>query len=118
LYQQLTPKMQTELISKIFSKFIKRFQHFFNSCETGFRNEFIIQLYVRLHRPNVVIQDKGREADEFVLILTGCVELYSKNQNKFMILPVDSIFNDYNLLFNLKSNIEYKSFSPEYVSEA
>lgn len=35
-----------------------------------------------------------------------------------MTLPVDSIFNDYNLLFGLKSNIEYKSFSPEYVDEA
>lgn len=65
-----------------------------------------------------MIQDKGREADEFVLIVTGCVELFSKAQNKFMVLPVDSIFNDYNLLFNLKSNIEYKSFSPEFVSEA
>ena len=52
------------------------------------------------------------------MIVTGCVELFSKDQNKFMTLPVDSLFNDYNLLFGLKSNIEYKSFSPEYVDEA
>lgn len=42
LYQQLPPKMQTELVKLIFGKFISRFKHFFNSCEVGFRNEFII----------------------------------------------------------------------------
>jgi len=42
LYQQLTPKMQTELIEKLFKSFIKQFHHLFHSCEQGFRNEFII----------------------------------------------------------------------------
>lgn len=52
LYQQLTPKMQTELISLIFGRFMNRFKHFFNSCEQGFRNEFVIWLYARVHMPN------------------------------------------------------------------
>ena len=42
LYQQLTPKMQTELIQLLFKDFIGRFKYFFNSCEVGFRNEFVI----------------------------------------------------------------------------
>ena len=50
-YQQLPPKMQTELIDKIFKSFIKRFDHFFNSCEIGFRNEFVIWLHARVHKP-------------------------------------------------------------------
>lgn len=41
--------MQTELIMKIFSKFISRFKYFFNSCEVGFRNEFIIWLFARVY---------------------------------------------------------------------
>ena len=47
-----------------------RFKHFFNSCEAGFRNEFIIWLYARVYSPNKKIQSYGKEADEVVLILT------------------------------------------------
>lgn len=43
--------------------------------------------------------------------------MFSKSGNKFMVMPVDSVFNDYNLLFKLKSNIQYKSFSPPYSNE-
>jgi len=52
MYQQLTPKMQTELINLIFGRFVSHFKYFFNSCEQGFKNEFIIWLYVRVHYPN------------------------------------------------------------------
>ena len=34
-----------------------------------------------------------------------------------MQLPTDSIFNDYQLIFKLKSNIHYKAFTPIYVDE-
>ena len=33
---------------------------------------------------------------------------------RFMQLPPCSIFNDYTLLFNLKSNILFKSYSPPF----
>ena len=95
LYQQLTPKMQTELITKIFHKFINRFNNFFNSCETGFRNEFIIQLFARNYTPNSEIQRYGREADEVVLVTGGMVDMLSYEGVKFMHLPPNTIFNDY-----------------------
>jgi hypothetical protein len=43
-YQQMTPKMQTELIknTRTFSEFEKSFNHFFDECERGFTNELII----------------------------------------------------------------------------
>ena len=44
--------MQTELINLIFKEFLGRFKFFFNSCDVGFRNEFIIWLYARVHKPN------------------------------------------------------------------
>ena len=43
--------MQTELIEKIFKKFINRFKYFFSPCEIGFRNEFVIQLLNRNYKP-------------------------------------------------------------------
>ena len=95
LYQQLTPKMQIELINKIFGKFIVTFKHFFNSCEIGFRNEFIIWLLARNYRPNMIVQSHGKEPDEVVLVLSGMIEMFTKRGTKFMQLPKHSIFNDY-----------------------
>lgn len=118
LYQQLPPKMQTELIQKIFSKFMSRFSYFFNSCEIGFRNEFIIWMYARKYLPNSTIQPIGKEADEIVFVMDGMVDLFTNTDKKFMQLPANSIFNDYQLIFNLKSNISFRSYSPIYESEA
>jgi len=101
----------------LFKSFIKQFHHFFHSCELGFRNEFIIQLYYRNHAPGVLIQSYGREASEVVLITSGLVEMFDKDDKKFMQLPPDAIFNDYTLLFNLKSNIQYKAYTPAFISE-
>ena len=108
LYQQLTPKMQTGLIDQLFNWFIRDFKYFFNSCEIGFRNEFIIKLYARVHRPGKTIQSARKEAAEVVLIQSGQVDMYTMDGasgTRFMVLPAHSIFNDYQLLFNLKSNI-------------
>ena len=41
-YQMLMPKDQKILINTLFEDFIERFDHFFGTCEVGFRNEFII----------------------------------------------------------------------------
>ena len=84
MYQTLPPKLQTELINKIFSNFMKQFKNFFNSCEQGFRNEFIINLYARIYMPGTTIQEIGKEPNEVVLIQEGMVDMYSKSEQKFM----------------------------------
>ena len=53
-----------------------------------------------------------------VLIIGGMVDMHSREGAKFMHLPPNSIFNDYQIIFNLKSNITFKSFTPLYVNEA
>ena len=68
LYELLPPKMQTDLIKQLFGSFIRDFKYFFNSCEEGFRNEFIIQLYARVYKPGMMIMRRGFEAQEVVLI--------------------------------------------------
>ena len=41
-YEQLPPKMQSELVETIFFNIIAQFSHVFAFCEDGFRNELII----------------------------------------------------------------------------
>ena len=52
-----------------------------------------------------------------VLIQSGMVDLYSKKSHKFMQLPPHSMFNDYQIMFGLKSNINFKSWSPTFVND-
>ena len=96
---------------------MNQFKYFFNSCEKGFRNEFVIWLYARVYFPNQTIQRYGREPEEVVLILSGQVDMFTKAADKFMVLPEHSIFNDYQLICNLKSNILFKSHTPTFTNE-
>jgi hypothetical protein len=43
--------------------------------------------------------------------------MLNKDGQKFMQLPCDSMFNEYVLLFKLKSNIKFKAFSPTFSNE-
>ena len=52
-----------------------------------------------------------------VLILGGMVDMFNYHNTKFMQLPPDCLFNDYQLLFGLKSNITYKSYAPPFLTE-
>ena len=52
--------MQTELINKIFNQFIARFRYFFDSCEIGFRNEFVIWMFARKYLPGTPVQAYGK----------------------------------------------------------
>lgn len=49
-YQQITPKMQTDLIqnTRVFKEFERSFNHFFEECERGFTNEMIINMFCRI----------------------------------------------------------------------
>lgn len=47
LYGMITPKMQNELIDQCFEDFIERFEPFLKECELGFRNELIVNMYIR-----------------------------------------------------------------------
>ena len=49
-YQQLSPKMQTDLINLIFIDFRRNFRHFFDPCDQGFINEIVINLLSRRYQ--------------------------------------------------------------------
>jgi hypothetical protein len=47
--------MQTDFILFFFKDFIKKFAHFFDPCEQGFINEFIINMLARISEKNILV---------------------------------------------------------------
>jgi len=43
--------MQTQLVAVIFRDFLSDFDHFFKGLDSGFVNEFVINLYARSFSP-------------------------------------------------------------------
>jgi hypothetical protein len=103
MYQKLPPKIQTEVVETLdtFVKFKDKFDHFFNSCEKGFRNEFIMQMYTREYVAGQEIIAYGKKFSEIFFITLGAVNLYTRDEVLFMQLPESSIVGDYQVFYNL-----------------
>lgn len=118
-YQQITPKMQTDLIqnTRVFKEFERSFNHFFEECERGFTNELIIQMYCRISTPGKVVISYKSNVKEMYFIRQGLVEVYNNETDEregckdkpILYLPKYSYFGDYQILYNLKSNIVFKT---------
>lgn len=126
-YQHLTPKMQTELIqsTRTFKEFEKSFNHFFEECERGFTNELIINLLCRIFTPGRVVIGYKANVKEMYFIRQGLVEVFNNEnddkeikkhenargskQKPILYLPKYSYFGDFQILFDLKSNMVYKT---------
>ena len=109
-YQQIPPKMQTKIMNTIFKDFQIQFRHFFEYCERGFVNELIINMFARIYEPDVTIVHYGEKFRQLYFIVEGAVTMYNKFLIRdFMYLPQYSIFGDYQIICDLKSNIVYKT---------
>ena len=116
-YQQITPKMQTELIqnTRVFQEFEKSFNHFFDECERGFTNELIINMFCRLYSPGKTVISYKSNVKEMYFIRQGIVEVYNNDNDEIvkekpiLYLPKFSYFGDYQILKKLKSNIVIKT---------
>jgi hypothetical protein len=129
-YQQITPKMQTELIqsTRTFRDFEKSFNHFFEECERGFTNDLIINMLCRIYIQGKIVISYKANVKEMFFIRQGLVDVYNnenddnevgniKNQKDFrmnkqkpiLYLPKYSYFGDFQILFDLKSNLIYKT---------
>jgi len=133
-YQQITPKMQTELIqsTRTFKEFEKSFNHFFEECERGFTNDLIISMLCRIYIPGKIVISYKSNVKEMYFIRQGLVEVFNnenddldsakqkelknidsvkKNykQKPILYLPKYSYFGDFQILFDLKSNLVYKT---------
>lgn len=131
-YQQITPKMQTELIqsTRTFKDFEKTFSHFFDECERGFTNDLIINMLCRFYMHDMCVIGYKTNVKEMYFIKQGYLEVYNnekddkayneekKSNNRFSVkkvqdpllyLPKYSYFGDFQILLELKSNMEYRT---------
>ena len=118
-FHQLKPRVRHRLITTLFGNFITNFFYLFNDAEfeggTEFTSDFLSNLYSRLYLPENEIVTYGDTFEEMVMIQEGVVLLYLKlgelpsQQFEFFVLPTLSYFGDYQILYDLKSQIQYKS---------
>lgn len=83
-YQQITPKMQTELIQniRVFKEFEKSFAHFFSECERGFTNELIMSLYCRIYGRGKVVINYRTNVKEMYFIRQGLIEVFNNEDDE------------------------------------
>lgn len=97
-----------------------KFFYLFNDAEfeagCEFTSNFISNIYSRLYLPENMIIDQGESFSEFIMIQEGVVSLQlrvlghdPRSEQEFFILPTFSYFGDYQILFDLKSQIIYKA---------
>ena len=102
--------MQTEIMQTIFKDFQTHFKHFFEYCERGFVNELIINMFARIYEPDLTIVSYGEKFRQVYFIQEGAVSMFNKFLIKdFMLLPPYSIFGDYQIICDLKSNICFRT---------
>lgn len=118
----LKPRLRHRLVSQLFNQFLTRFYYMFYDdwFEAGveFKNDFISNIYSRLYLPKHQIVGEGENFCEIMMIQQGVVNLYLNYKDnyqdidhdfKFFILPTYSYFGDYQILYNLRSQIIYKA---------
>ena len=63
-----------------------------------------------------VVISKGKKFNALYFIREGMVGLYSSKEKlaqPFTVLKDSTMFGDYHLLYNLKSNIEFRTYAPK-----
>ena len=111
--------MQTDLIqtTRVFKEFEKSFGHFFEECERGFTNELIINLLCRIYTPGRIVVSYKSSVNYLYFIRQGLVEVYNNENDELhkdkpiLYLPKYSYFGDYQILYNLKSNLVFKTLA-------
>jgi hypothetical protein len=98
---------------------VTKFFYLFNDAEfeagCEFTSNFISNIYSRLYLPENMIIDQGESFSEFMMIQEGVVSLQlrlgpdPRSEQEFFILPTYSYFGDYQILFDLKSQIIFKA---------
>lgn len=70
-YRQLPSYRQNELIRYLFRDFRRNFSHFFDSCEQGFVNECIVNMFVRRYPIRHNLANRGKKMGNLFFIIEG-----------------------------------------------
>lgn len=126
-FVQLKPRVRHRLNSALFGNFVTNFFYLFNDQEfeggCEFQSDFLSNMYSRLYLPENDIIQYGDEFSELVMIQDGVVSISlnldqrrdttfgaygdrkESSQFEFFVLPTYSFFGDYQILYNLKSQL-------------
>lgn len=115
-YQQLPPRMQTQLVESFFGDFLGLFDSFFSECEQGFRNELIVNMYMRSYFEDQEIFPYGRKLNCLYFICKGTFNLLSKELAHFMQLPTTFVVGDCQLLFD--TNTKFSALACPLIFDA
>ena len=109
-------------MDKLFGDFIYNFGTFFDPCEKGFRNEMIITLLTRryprgaAHR-SIVLYQHGHKMTDLLFITQGIFALTNKTKinptkpyRPFVLLPRNTVYGDYQILFDLYLNFDFRTY--------
>jgi hypothetical protein len=114
----MTDGLQTEVIQQTyqFRRFERNLSHFFDECEQGFINEFIIELFCRLQlQDGAPVISYSSRVQSIFFIMNSRVEVYNQAADEIrpnepiLYLPKYSYFGDYQILYDLKSNLEFRT---------
>lgn len=119
-FSQLKPRIRHRLVQILFNPFVFNFSYMFkdDGFESGseFKNDFLTNIYSRLYLPRNDIIHIGDNFRELMMIQQGCVNLFVRYKDEaidhdyqFFTLPTFSYFGDYQLLYNLKSQINFRA---------
>ena len=97
--------------------FIESSSHLFDFCEKGFRNEMIINFSSKQYNPGELIVGHGTHIKEVMLIVKGKVNLSLMDNTTFLTMPKGSLMGEYQVIENLKSNINYRAFGNLRITE-
>jgi hypothetical protein len=102
----------------LFDDFKYEFGHFFDPCQRGFCNEFIINMHTRIMSPRTQLVQAGRVITEMSFICKGSIGVCDKlGRGPHLILPKGSFFGDYQIFFDLKSAYTFKTLWPNDYSK-
>jgi hypothetical protein len=110
-YNQLPPRMQNALVNILYRDAIEWFEMFFDNCQNGFRNEFIVNMLCRMPLPGQEIFSVGDPVRHIYFIEDGVVSMqdHAKSKAPFVQFKQHSWIGDFQVLFNKRSNFHFKA---------
>ena len=104
-------------------EFERSFTHFFEECERGFINEVIVNLYTKIKPPGSTVISYQSIVKELYFIRSGMVEVFNNENDEIekekviLYLPKYAYFGEYQIMLDLKANMEYKCMSTRDIKD-
>lgn len=97
IYQKLSSKLKTQVVSSVFGGFIKNFHLFFGELEYGFVSELVMNLFARSFNPGEVLLAAGQAVTKLMFITRGNFAICdpTSKYDPFLILPENSFYGDF-----------------------